>query len=127
METDRKLTVTERILPMAGRPKTMSKKVMEVWTRYEEAHCDAMRLVPERSRKTEPPGKDDALGRLWHAFRKASLEAEVDLYILAKDLCESAGIPDWWPTDESNDGTLDQADHDDEALPKNPELEYVGT
>ena len=90
---------------MAGRPKTMAKKVMEVWTRYQEAHCDAMRLVPERSRKTEPPGKNDPLGGLWYDFRKASLEAEVDLYILAKDLCESAGIPDYYPADESNDDT----------------------
>ena len=112
---------------MAGRPKRMAKRVMEVYTRYMEAHCDAMRLVPERSRKTEPPGKNDATGRLWHAFRQASMEAEVDLYILGADLCDEAGIPGWWPPDESNDNTPDQGGHDDEALPKNPELECVGT
>ena len=110
---------------MAGRPKTMAKKVMRMWIRYVEVHCDAMRLVPKRYLRTDRPEKSDTTGCLWHDFQEASMEAEVILDCLADQLCRKAGIPDWSPDESHDDDTPDQSDHD-EALPTNPELECVG-
>ena len=113
---------------MAGRPKTTAKLVMKMWLRYVEVHCDAMRLVPERSRKTERPEKKDTIGCLWYDFRQTQMEAEVILDCLADELCRKAGIPDWSPDELNDDETLDQetAENDsDETLIKHDESDAL--